>query len=258
MDTHVSSYVEIEANKNGVNILRLRRGKVNALDVDFCDQIVENFRELRNTAKAVVLTAEGSVFSAGVDIPRVLEEDEGYTDQLLEALDRLCVELLTFDRPLVAAINGHAVAGGCVIACCADQRIMAVGTGKIGVPELRVGVPFPPAPLEVMRLAVPTQYQEEVIYLGGMYAAAAAKVRGLVNDVAERKSLLSQAVATAENMAALPHKAFSITKKLLREPVLERIRAGNAKYDSALREIWKTPETREAMRSYFANNFKPE
>ena len=100
--------------------------------------------ELRGSdAKAVVLTGQGKIFSAGVDLKRLSEGGADYIRKFLPVLHKLYDTVFYHPKPVVAAINGHAIAGGCVLACCADRRIMAREGGRIGVTESLVGVPFP-------------------------------------------------------------------------------------------------------------------
>ena len=110
-------------------------------------------RELQDSGNGpLVITGAGRVFSAGVDLNRVLEGGADYTDRLIPALSDVFDALFCFPGPTVAAINGAAIAGGCVLACACDRRLISPDAG-IGAAELRVGVPFPVAALEVMRYA---------------------------------------------------------------------------------------------------------
>ena len=84
----------------------------------------------------------------------------------LPAMNQAFEALFAFPKPVVAAVNGHAIAGGCIMACCADYRIMAREPGRIGIPELLVGVPFPVVPLEIVRFATPPQHLQALIYRG--------------------------------------------------------------------------------------------
>jgi len=150
---------------DGIAVLTLAHGKVNALDIEFCDALAARFTELAaaREARAVVLTAKGNVFSAGVNLLRLSDGGADYVRQFMPALHR-CFEAVFFHpKPVVAAVNGHAIAGGCVLTCCADRRIMARGNGRIGVTELLVGVPFPVLAFEIMRLAVPARFLPEAI-----------------------------------------------------------------------------------------------
>ena len=100
---------------------------------------------------ALVITGQGKIFSAGVDLKRLSKEGAAYIRKFLPALDKLYDAVFFHPKPVVAAVNGHAVAGGAVLACCADRRIMARAGGRIGVTELLVGVPFPALAFEIVR-----------------------------------------------------------------------------------------------------------
>src|SRR4051812_6094777 len=103
------------------------------------------------SAGAIVLTGAGRAFSAGVDLRRIVEGGVPYAEEFLPALSDAFLAVFDCPRPVVAAINGHALAGGCVIAAAADLRLMSGGT--IGLTELLVGVQFPTVPLEIARHA---------------------------------------------------------------------------------------------------------
>ena len=149
-----------------------------------------------------------------------------YAHEFLPAMNHAFETLFAFPKPLVVAVNGHAIAGGCVMACCADYRIMAREPGRIGIPELLVGVPFPVVPLEIVRFATPPQHVQALIYRGLTLAADEALRYGLVDAVVDPDRLLDEAVAVADSLAAVPFEAFHLTKRLLREPAIRRMREG--------------------------------
>jgi enoyl-CoA hydratase len=136
--------------QGGLAVLRLAHGKVNAMSMEFCEAVTARFAEIP-PARAVVMTATGRTFSAGVDLVRLLEGGAPYIREFLPALSTMFATVFSHPAPVVAAINGHAIAGGCVLACAADKRLMARDGGHIGVTELLVGVPFPPVAMEIMR-----------------------------------------------------------------------------------------------------------
>ncbi len=154
--------IDVKTNA-GIAVMTLMHGKANALDIEFCEALTARFMELRKSdAKAVVITGQGKIFSAGVDLKRLSEGGADYIRKFLPALHKLYDAVFYHPKPVVAAINGHAIAGGCVLACCADRRIMARESGRIGVTELLVGVPFPALAFEIVRFAVPPRYLPEV------------------------------------------------------------------------------------------------
>jgi enoyl-CoA hydratase len=139
--------LEVE-QRSGVAVVRLRHGKVNALDLELLQALTAALREVDESA-AVVITGTGTAFSAGVDLQRIVAGGPSYVQEFLPALS--AAFMAVFDRrgPVLAAINGHAIAGGCVIAAACDVRVMS--QGKIGLAELSVGVPFPPSAMEILR-----------------------------------------------------------------------------------------------------------
>ena len=148
--------------QDGVALLRMADGKANAMSLDFCEALTARFADVL-PARAVVVTGTGRIFSAGVDLLRLLDGGVPYIRAFLPALRTMLAAVFSHPRPVVAAINGHAVAGGCVLACAADRRLMARDAGRIGVPELLVGVAFPSVALEIMRCAMAPQYFEDAI-----------------------------------------------------------------------------------------------
>jgi enoyl-CoA hydratase len=239
-----------------VAVLRMRHGKANAMDLELCEALRTRLDECRlSAARALVIIGDGKMFSAGVDLPRVLDGGAAYVHEFIPALNWAVTTLFAFPKPVVAAVNGHAIAGGCIIACAADYRMMAREPGRIGLPELLVGVPFPVAPIEIMRFAAPPQHLQALIYRGLTLTADAALQHGLVDAVVDSDRLLDDAIAVAETLAAVPDAAFAPTKAQLREPAMQRIRAGAA-MDAAVEEAWAGEEVLNAIRAYVARTLK--
>ena len=146
------------SQQDGVLTLRLEHSKASALDVELLGALLRALDGVGEEVRALVLTGTGSILSAGVDLFRLTREGAGYVRDLLPLLSRFLRRLFSFPRPVVAAVNGHAIAGGCVLTCAADRRLMAQGDGRIGITELLVGVPFPVIALEIMRSAAAPQH----------------------------------------------------------------------------------------------------
>lgn len=224
---------------DGIAIVTIGYGKANALDIDLCDGLAKCFAELAaSDARAVVVTGRGRIFSAGVDLLQVSSGGPDYIRKFLPSLHRLYDAVFFHPRPVVAAINGHAIAGGCVLACCADRRIMARTGGRIGVTELLVGVPFPALAFEIVRFAVPRRHLPEFTYGGATYDAGAALERGWVDELAEGDDLTRRSIAVARDFARLSPQAFAQAKKQLRQEVGERVERGGAMTDQVVAEIW--------------------
>jgi len=242
---------------DGIAVLAMMHGKANALDIEFCNAMADRLIELRKSdAKAVVLVGQGRIFSAGVDLKRLSEGGAGYIRQFLPAMHRLFEAAFFHPKPVVAALNGHAIAGGCVLACCADRRIMARDVGRIGVTEILVGVPFPALAFEIVRSAVPSRYLPEFTLSGATYASDEAFQRGWVDEISEPEDLIEDAVAVARELSLLSPAAFAQTKMQIRQPVTERLQVSEEATDKTVTEIWTAPETLAYIRNYVAQILK--
>jgi len=241
----------------GIAVLTLTHGKANALDIELCEVLTARFVELRGSdAKAVVVTGQGKIFSAGVDLIRLSEGGAAYVSKFLPVLHKLYDAVFYHPKPVVAAINGHAIAGGCVLACCADQRIMTREGGRIGVTEMLVGVPFPALAFEIMRHSTPPYFFSETILSGATFPADVAAHRGWVNEVVEPALLMKRAMAAAQSLAALSPAAFAQTKKQIRATVAERMAQSGEATDKAVTAIWTAPKTLHYIRDYVARTLK--
>lgn len=244
-------------NEGAIAVLTMAHGKANTLDVEFCNALADKFDALRSDpARAIVLTAQGKIFSAGVDLRRLSEGGAPYVRQFLPALHRLYEAVFFHPKPIVAAINGHAMAGGCILAACADRRIMVEGTGRIGITEMLVGVPFPALAFEVVRSAVPERFLSEVTFSGATYETDAALERGWIDEVVEPEDLAEDAIAVAEELAELSPAAFTITKQQIRMPARERLDKSGAVTEAAVTDIWCADETLARIGDYVARTLK--
>ncbi|VBA44587.1 putative enoyl-CoA hydratase echA8 [Mycobacterium innocens] len=193
-----------------------------------------------------MITRAGRVFCAGVDLNRVLDGGAGYTDRLIPALSAAFEAMFSYPGPTVAAINGAAIAGGCVLACACDRRLISPDA-QIGASEVRVGVPFPVAALEVMRYACGDR-AEEVLLGGGTFRGPEAVVRGLAHAVVD-EGLLEAAVAEAASLGDIPAEAYRHTKIQLRAPTVVRMRE-SGDIDDGVRRRWGAEQTRQGIADY--------
>jgi len=238
---------------DGIAIVTLVHGKANALDTEFCAAIIKAFAKLqRSPARAVVLTGRGGIFSAGVDLIRARDGGARYVRKFLPVLNKMFDAVFHFPKPVVAAISGHAIAGGCVLACCADRRIMALESGRIGVTEILVGVPFPALAFEIMRQATPPYFFSESVLSGATFPADAAAHRGWINDAVEPALLMERALVAARELANLSPAAFTQTKIQIRQPAIERLKLSGEAVDKVVTEIWAAPSTLTYIRDYVA------
>ncbi|MEA2488315.1 MAG: enoyl-CoA hydratase [Acidobacteriota bacterium] len=240
-----------------ITTLRLAHGKVSAFDHALCEALALAVAEVAaSDARALIITGTGSSFSAGVDLHAVLDGGAEYVERFYPSMVKMFLELFAFPKPLVVAVNGHAIAGGCIVTLAADYRIMAAGTARIGMPEMPVGVPFPPSIIEAVRFAVPPQFLQSLLYMGRTVLPDEALHVGLIDEVAPAETLADRALAVATQLANLSEGAFALTKRQLRDHALDRARRYNSEFGDDTLALWRAPETHARIRDYLARTIR--
>lgn len=231
--------IEFE-DADGVAVVRLARGKVNALDLELLQAITETFAELdRSTHTAIVLTGVGRAFSAGVDLWRIVSGGPDYVRAFLPALSDALLAVFNTGKPVVAAVNGHAIAGGAILACACDRRMMEDSGGQFGVTELRVGVPFPPTALEILGYALGERSAREAVIAAATVQARDAFHRGYVDELVTAEPLLAAAITTARRLGSdIPADTYRFTKAQLHRPVEDRLARLRPVLDPRVEELW--------------------
>ena len=228
------------AHADGVTTVRIDNPPVNAFDLGFVEDAVATIRGIHGP---IVLTGTGTCFSAGVDLRAILDGGPDYVEAFFAAASAAFLAVFDHPAPVVAAINGHAIAGGCVLAMAADMRLMSAG--RLGLSEVAVGVPFPVAALEICRYAMGPTVTRAVLQADNIDAQSALEC-GWIDEVVAPDDLLTHAVATARALGRHPAIAYAAMKDQLHRHVRAAIDAG-AELDADVRAIWKSEETRARL-----------
>ena len=244
--------------QDGISVLRMEHGKANTQDIEFCTAFAERMAEIEKLpSRAVLITGYGRFFSGGVDLKRVVAEGVDYLRDFEPALVRCFESAFFHPKPVVTAVNGHAIAGGCILACCGDRRLMTDDErAGIGVPELHVGVAFPPAAFEILRFACSPTHLQKLVYGGRSLRPPEALEAGLVDALAPADTLESEALEVARRLSRVRPEVFAATKRQVRGPVRARIRANDDTAGAAVSRLWTAPETVAAIEGYVARTLK--
>jgi enoyl-CoA hydratase/carnithine racemase len=234
---------------DGVAVVTMASNKVNALDAGFFSDLQATIADLQSGPPSpVVLTGTGSCFSAGLNLLELYEFDRTTLRAFVDRLGETMLAWFSLPRPTIAAMNGHAIAGGCVIALACDLRIVVDNDdAQIGLNEVQVGIPFPGVPFEITRHALAPERAREVMLTGALYTPEEAHVRGLVDEVVEADALLSRAVAVARTIAPDSLEAYATIKSHLLSPALARIADSRARIDRDFLDVWFSDAARRQM-----------
>ncbi|MFH1688014.1 MAG: enoyl-CoA hydratase/isomerase family protein [bacterium] len=231
-------------------VVTLARGKVNALSEAAVDELAETFQELAQdtTIRAVVLTGAGKFFSFGFDIPGFMDYPASDFGRFLQKFSSLYNRLYLSPKPLIAAINGHCIAGGCMLTNACDYRVMVDSGAKISLNEVTFGATVFAGSVEILRHLVGSKYAEEILLCGRMYGPQDALRIGLVDELAEASVLLNRALIVAEENYGYDATAFAQIKSLLRKPIADRYAPCEQPSIERFVEIWYAPAMRERLR----------
>jgi enoyl-CoA hydratase len=243
----MSETIQLEMNA-GIATLRLDRPPANALDLAYITALADTFTELedRSDLGALIVTGTGRFFSAGLDLKLVPTYNRDEQRGLANNLNRMVARLYGLPLPVVAAVNGHSIAGGVILALSCDYRIGAEGDYKIGLAEARVGVVFPVGPMAVVQSELTHPSARRSVLLARNLTPQEAIALGLLDELQPAEALLAQAIEVAKEMAALPRTSFGRIKRQMRAAALARINEAVSNQNDPVLDSWLTTETASA------------
>jgi Delta3-Delta2-enoyl-CoA isomerase len=243
------SFTELETS-DGIATVTLARGKVNALNGAVVADLRSRLEELEGNpeVRAVVLTGRGRFFSFGFDVPEFLAFSKEEFSEYLAVFSGLYTYMFLYPKPMVAALNGHTIAGGCMLALTCDGRVMAAGKAKISLNEITFGSSIFAGSAEMLRFCVGSAVATKILYSGAMFSAEEARSLGLVEEVRPEEAVLDRARQVASDLASRSASAFAGIKTLLRRPVAEEMRRREQESIRAFVEIWYSALTQAHLR----------
>lgn len=204
----------------------------------------------------VLASASAKAFSAGLDFEHAFalfaSGDRDAVRAFIGELLEVYLRLFALPNPVIAAVNGAAVAGGFILMCCADHRIAARGHARFAVNEVPLGLPMPPAFMEIIRHAVDTRVTEEIVLRGHFFDPEEALRLGVVHELAEKDVLLDRACDRARAIARESATAYRLSKMFLRQPVIERAREVAARFEELLVQGFMSEDGIRARAAAFA------
>ncbi|GAB3345201.1 enoyl-CoA hydratase/isomerase family protein [Marilutibacter aestuarii] len=235
--------------------LRLARSPVNALNPALCTDLRDALEAaIAGGARGIVLSGGPKVFSAGLDVPYLLSlgDDRAALESAWQSFFDAALGLAESPVPVVAAIAGHAPAGGCVLALCCDYRVMASGPYRIGLNETRVGLAAPEGIQRLMRRVVGTYRAERLLVAGEMIEASQALDFGLVDELAGIDEVAQRALTWLRDLVSLPREAMLLTRRIARADVIEAMQPEHIQLERFL-DGWYSEGTQHALHALVAS-----
>ncbi|MEW6730428.1 MAG: enoyl-CoA hydratase/isomerase family protein, partial [Acidobacteriota bacterium] len=199
--------------RDGFAILHMQMGKANAISPSFLAAALKALDELEEqSVNCIILTGYDKYFSAGLNLLELWEYNRIQLLEFVQQFEAVFVRILRLPQIVIAAINGHAIAGGAILAQLADYRIMVDGDLRIGVNEIDLGIPFPRQILEILKERLPRASYFDVLYRGLLFPPQEALRVGLIDEISAPESLEQRAILLATELAAKSKTALACIK----------------------------------------------
>lgn len=233
-----------------IAVVTLCKGKVHEISEPAVDQIFDTFKELEkdDNARGIILTGEGKFFSFGLDLPGFLGYRKEMFAHFLSRFTGLYQYLFNYPKPILAALNGHTIAGGCMLANACDYRMMVSGNAKISLNEITFGSTVFAGATAILKYLIGGRNSEKILLTGKMYTAEEAQALGLVDRVVEADSLMAEAMKVIKEMAMHDLTAYAHIKKLLRAPVVKLMESREEMSIAEFNDIWYSESTWEKLK----------
>lgn len=234
-----------------IAVLRFDRPPANAIELDSGQELENALTEIETDEDvgAVVITGTGDFFSAGLDLKVVPAYTVEQQRAMVTAINRLLGRLYGHPLPIVAAMNGHAIAGGLVMALACDYRVGRIEPCKIGLTEARVGIPYPAVAMSVVRAELSPAVARRLVLVARNYGPREALSEGVVDELRPADQVRPRAIEVARELAAMPRAAYARVKHQLRLEALARVEEIISSGNDPMLQSWLTPETGSAAAS---------
>lgn len=210
--------------KGSAALLRMDDGKANAIQGEFLEQMdrAMTLAEADPEVRAIVIAGRDGFFSGGLDLKVLPSLDRETLRRTVLDFGRQMIRIFRSPKPVVAAVTGHAIAGGTVLALACDRRLGAAGPYKIGLSEVAIGLPLPAFVIEMARAVLAPSARFEAMGTGRIYDPDEARAAGYLDEVHELRAVVEAANIQANVLGALPALAFSETKRRLKLDAVRR------------------------------------
>lgn len=206
----------------GIATLTMDDGKVNAFDLTFFDELDARLDECADD-DAIVITGRAGMFSAGLNMKVMASAGDEEIAHLLTRFGEVMFRIWLEPRPVVAAVTGHAIAGGTILSMVCDHAVGADGDFRWGLTETTINFPLPDWIIAIARGNVRGDRLDDLLLPGQMVSPSEAAAVGFVDVVVPADAVRDEALARARELAQLPRATYAETKRRLRKPAVDAV-----------------------------------
>jgi len=234
-------------NFDGVLLVEMSHGVTNAIGTELLYELTDLINDAgeKDEVTSIVLSSSNEkFFSIGFNLPELLQLNKTDFGDYYQKFNRLCVDLFTLNKPTIAALTGHAIAGGFILALCCDYRFISEGRTKVGLNEIKLGLPIPYPANCILQALVGNRIGRDVTYGGNFYTPSESFELGLVDKVLPPKDVIQKAINCVGDLSKVPEKAFSAIKSNRVDPVMREIEENLAVRERDFSDFWFSEEAR--------------
>ena len=219
------------SQESDISIIKLDDGKANAFSHDMLSQVNELLTKVPRDSGALVITGREGLFSGGFDLKTLATGDMDKITKMVQLGYRLLLDLYSFDRPIIAAVSGHAIALGLFVTCSADYRIAIDGQYVCQANEVRNNMDIPTQIMEILKARVNKNYFYPAVFHSDTYSVQDSIAVGFIDEVVPEADFMNRVMEKAKELASLPHPFYANTKKSAQEDVRKKISDAINKYE---------------------------
>ena len=234
-------------DRGKVAVLRLANGVTNAINRKLTDELSDALRQVSKRYRGMVLAGGSKFFSIGFELPSLLKLSRKEMADFYCQFERTALELFSLPIPTVAALSGHAIAGGCILAIACDFRLAASGRRYIGLNEIKIGVPVPYLADLILRQIVGDRVATTLVYQGAFLEPDKAEKLGIIDGIYSPESLEEEALKKIALFSDLPEHAFSIIKENRVEAVCRRYEENHRSKNDLFLNCWFNPAVQKLL-----------
>jgi enoyl-CoA hydratase/carnithine racemase len=237
--------------KDNVAVLKLQRSVTNALNLIFLKELSGNLHDLEEDPqiRAIVLTSSNDkFFCIGFDLPYLIELEKEGVETFYTTYNKLCLYLFSLPKPVIAAINGHAIAGGCILTLCCDYRFISEGRKLMGLNEIKLGLPVPYPGDRILTQIVGFRIAREIMEIGEFYPPEVSLEMGMVDQVLLSDLVLTKSIERAKLLGNYPAHAYKMIKQNRVENVKGEILENLEEKQRYFLRCWNNNETQYLLK----------